>query len=178
MQDKQHPGSSNTDRPEPASTAEQVLQQIKNEDPEFGDMLSKDPTIEGDLLKDPEMLRAIQVRLTRTEIRTGELFSAKEMIQLNQEHEGFIQHFLNLSQQVQENNFKLTARGMRYTLTERILGQVFGFTIVMTCLIGGIYAVFQGFEELGYSLIGINLAAVASVFVLGKKRDAASKNKT
>ena len=143
VQDKQHPDSSITDTSESSPTAEQVLQQIKNEDPEFGDMLSKGPAIEGDLLKDPDMLRAIQVRLTRTEIHTGEQFSAKEMIQLNQEHEGFIQHFLTLSQQAQENNFKLTARGMRYTLTERILGQVFGFTVVMTCLIGGIYAVFM-----------------------------------
>ena len=42
----------------------------------------------------------------------------------------------------------------------------------------GIYAVFQGFEELGYSLIGINLAAVAGVFVLGRKRDAETENKT
>jgi uncharacterized membrane protein len=145
----------------------ELLEEIEEEDPAIKELLKDDPALEGALLNNPKKLKAL-IKLTRTEIRASNFPPADEMIKIESVYPGFIESYVKSNKQEQSNRMALAKKGMNFTLTERIIGQVFAFIIVMTCILGGLYATFNGYEKFGATLIGINLLGLATAFIVGR----------
>jgi uncharacterized membrane protein len=164
------------DEPEDFTESPAELLEEIEENPVIRELLKDDPSMEGALLENPDKLRRVRVQLSKTEIRASNFPPADEMIKIESVYPGFIESYVKSNKQEQSNRMTLAKKGMNFTLTERIIGQVFAFIIVMTCILGGLYATFNGYEKFGAALIGINLLGLATAFIVGrwqsKKRNA------
>jgi hypothetical protein len=57
------------------------------------------------------------------------------------------------------------------------MGQIFGFIIAMTVIVGGFVLIFQGKDLTGISAIIASLVALAGVFVLGRRKQSTELEK-
>lgn len=158
-------------------TPKQLLEKLKQDQPEIWEELHKDPALEGDLLGNPAALKKLIFQRSQTIIRIGEHHSAKELIALNKEVPGYIETHQRMVAKEQDNTFRLNNKGMNYTLTERLAGQVFAFLLLIFCISLGTYCVFNDHEVFGSALIGLNFVGITGVFITKKWQDDKARDK-
>lgn len=158
-------------------SSKQLLEKLKQDQPEIWEELHKDPALEGDLLGNPAALKKLVFQRSQTTIRFGEHHSANELIALNQEVPGYLEKHQSMVAEEQDNTFRLNNKGMNYTLTERLAGQVFAFLLLIFCISLGTYCVFNDHEVFGSALIGLNFVGIAGVFITKKWQDDKARDK-
>ncbi|NLQ17045.1 hypothetical protein HGG82_05330 [Marinomonas sp. M1K-6] len=147
-----------------------VLDEIGRESPALKETLDKNPALEGDLLKDPEVLQRLLVlsRTSHTEIRSSHYPPADEMIKVETIHPGYISHLMDMHKNALENNNKMSNKGMEYVFKERMFGQVCGLVLGVLGVSAGVYLGLNDHDVLGGVIGGSTVIALVTVFVTGK----------
>jgi uncharacterized membrane protein len=82
---------------------------------------------------------------------------------------GAADRIIALAERQSDHRQKLESKALDNGHTRALLGSVFGFTIGMTAILGGIYLALNGQELGGYSIMLGTVTTLAAVFVYGRR---------
>ena len=102
-------------------------------------------------------------------IRSAPLPPPEELIKYNEVIENGAERILKMAELQQQHRMKLEEKVISTQLKESLRGQIFGFLIGMSGIIGSLLIANNGFETAGSIIGGTSLVGLVSVFVLGKR---------
>jgi uncharacterized membrane protein len=92
------------------------------------------------------------------------------LIQFNQAFPECAQRIVTMAEQQSQHRQKLELIAVRAGIRSEMTGQILGFVIALVAIVGGVFLTLKGKPTEGLASIITTIAALAGIFVFGKRR--------
>ncbi len=123
------------------------------------------------VLRSPEQKPGKRLIYQHTQIRTGPLPDPAELQAYNYVIPNGAERILAMAEAQSSHRISIETLVITSQQNQAFRGQIFGFIIAMSGLLGGIYCAVNGAAMAGAAIGGLPLVSLAGVFVLGKRSD-------
>lgn len=99
----------------------------------------------------------------------GPIPSAEALNKYNQVLPGAADRILSMAEKQQDHRHQLEAVAVRSRERKGFLGQIFGFVVAMTAIIGGTYLLSIGKSAEGFTTMILAVGSIVSIFIFGRR---------
>lgn len=128
----------------------------------ISDMLKRDPA----LSMEPRIRQAIAVQVSKS--HSGPLPAPEDFAEYERHCPGGADRILRMAESAQQHQFNIDKEGLSKSFLEARIGQIFGFVLGLSGIIGGVVCILQNHAIGGTILSGASLVALVTVFVKGR----------